>query len=130
METRDKILEVINARGPVLPVNISKEIGSNILIASAHLAELVASNKLRISSIKVGSSPLYYLTGQEEQLQKYTGSLNDKEKKAFDLIGQSKILRDSEQEPVIRVALREIKDFAVPLTVNFDNNKEIFWKRR
>jgi len=128
MEIRDKILEVINARGPVLPVQISKEIGSNILIASAHLAELSANNRLKVSSIKVGSSPLYYVPGQEEQLQKYTENLNDKEKKAFDLLGQNKILRDSEQEPVMRVALREIKDFAVPLSVNFDNNKEIFWK--
>ena len=55
-------------------------------------------------------------------------NLNDKEKKAFDLLQQSKVLRDIEQEPVIRVALREIKDFAIPLNVNYNNNKEIFWK--
>lgn len=128
METRDKILEIIKVKGPVLPVQISKEIGSNILMASAHLAELTASNKLKISTIKVGGSPLYYLPGQEAMLQKFTGNMNDKEKKAFDLLNQNKILRDSEQEPVIRVALREIKDFAMPLNVNFNNNKEIFWK--
>jgi len=61
-------------------------------------------------------------------LQGYTANMNDKEKKAFDLLSQNKILRDSEQEPVIRVALREIKDFAIPLNVNYDNNKERFWK--
>ncbi len=128
METRDKILEIVKVRGPVLPVHISKEIGSNILMASAHLAELTASSKLKISTIKVGGSPLYYLPGQENMLQKYTSNMNDKEKKAYDLLSQNKILRDSEQEPVIRVALREIKDFAVPLNVNHDNNREIFWK--
>ena len=128
MDTRDKILEFIKKNGPVLPVQISKEIGSNILMASAHLAELTASNKLKISTIKVGGSPLYYLPGQEIALQKFTANMNDKEKKAFDLLSQSKILRDSEQEPVIRVALREIKDFAIPLNVNYGNNREIFWK--
>ncbi|MDP3766085.1 MAG: hypothetical protein Q8R04_06250 [Nanoarchaeota archaeon] len=128
METRDKILEVVKAKGPVLPVQISKEIGTNILMASAHLAELTASNRLKISTIKVGGSPLYYLSGQESMLQKFTSNMNDKEKKAFDLLQQNKILRDSEQEPVIRVALREIKDFAVPLNVTHNNNTEIFWK--
>ena len=128
METRDKILEFIKMKGPVLPVQISKEIGSNILMASAHLAELTASSRLKISTIKVGGSPLYYLLGQEAQLQKYTSNMNDKEKKAYDSLQQNKILRDAEQEPVIRVALREIKDFAIPLNVNYNNNKEIFWK--
>ncbi|MBI2647508.1 hypothetical protein HYW99_03455 [Candidatus Woesearchaeota archaeon] len=128
METRDKIIEIIKHKGPVLPVQIAKEIGSNILMASAHLAELTASHKLKISTIKVGGSPLYYLPGQEGLLQRFVSNLNDKEKKAFDLLNQNKVLKDSEQEPVIRVALREIKDFAVPLNVNYNNNKEIFWK--
>lgn len=128
METRERIVEIVNAKGPVLPVQVSKEIGTNILMASAHLAELTASNRLKISAIKVGGSPLYYLPGQESMLQKYIGGMNDKEKKAYDLLQQNKILRDSEQEPVIRVALREIRDFAVPLNVNHNNNKEVFWK--
>ena len=128
METRDKILEIVKVKGPVLPVQISKEIGTNILMASAHLAELTASNRLKISTIKVGGSPLYYLQGQETMLQKFTANMNDKEKKAFDLLIQNKILRDSEQQPVIRVALREIKDFAIPLNVKHNDNAEIFWK--
>lgn len=128
MGTREKIIEFIKIKGPVLPVQIAKEIGSNILMASAHLAELTASGRLKISAIKVGGSPLYYLANQEEMLQKFVGNVNEKEKKAYDLLSQDKVLRDSGQEPVIRVALREIKDFAVPLNVNYNNNKEIFWK--
>ena len=54
--------------------------------------------------------------------------MNDKEKKAYDRLNENKILRDKEQEPVIRVALREIKDFALPLNVKYDNTTEIFWK--
>ncbi len=128
MDNRDKILEFVKAKGPVLPGQISKLIGTDMIMASAHLAELTASNLLKISSIKVGGSPLYYLHGQEAMLQKFTAGMNDKEKKAYDLLQQNKVLRDSEQEPVIRVALREIKDFAVQLNVNYNSSKEIFWK--
>ncbi len=128
MDNRDKILEFIKQKGPILPGQIGKLIGTDMIMASAHLAELTASQKLKISTIKVGNSPLYYLQGQEAMLQKFTESMNDKEKKAYDLLQQNKILRDSEQEPVIRVALREIKDFAIQLNVNYNDSKEIFWK--
>lgn len=128
LELRERIVEIVKAKGPVLPVQIAKEIGSDILMASAHLAELTSSSRLKISAIKVGGSPLYYLQGQEQMLQKFTSSMNDKEKRAYDLLQQSMALRDSELEPVIRVALRELKDFAVPLNVTHDGNMEIFWK--
>lgn len=128
LELRERIVDIVKVKGPVLPVQISKEIGSDILMASAHLAELTASQRLKISTIKVGGSPLYYLSGQEAMLQKFTGNMNDKEKKAFDALQQNKVLRDSEQEPVIRVALREIKDFAIPLNVTHNDNREVFWK--
>ena len=128
LELRERIVDIVKVKGPVLPVHISKEIGSNILMASAHLAELTASQRLKISTIKVGGSPLYYLPGQEAMLQKFTSNMNDKEKKAYDALQQGKVLRDSEQEPVIRVVLREIKDFAVPLNVTHDGKTEIFWK--
>ncbi len=128
MELREKIVDIVKSKGPVLPVQISKEIGTNILMASAHLAELTASKRLKISHVKVGGSPLYYLEGQEAMLQKFVGNFNDKEKKAFDLLSQNRILMDSDQEPVIRVALREIKDFAMPLNVTFNSKTEIFWK--
>ena len=128
METRERIVEIVKRIGPVLPVQISKEVGMNILMASAHLAELTASKRLKISTLKVGGSPLYYLQGQESMLQKFTSNMNDKEKKACDLLSQEKILRDSEQQPVIRVALREIKDFAWPLNVKYGDRSEIFWK--
>ena len=128
MELREKIVDIVKSKGPVLPVHISKEIGTNILMASAHLAELTASKRLKISNVKVGGSPLYYLAGQESMLQRYAVNFNDKEKKAFDLLSQNRILMDSEQEPVTRVALREIKDFAMPLNVTYNNRTEIFWK--
>jgi len=44
------------------------------------------------------------------------------------LLMQKKILRDKTAEPIVRVALRSIKDFAVPLQVKINDNVEIFMK--
>jgi glucan-binding YG repeat protein len=128
MDIKEKIKQIIRIKGPVLPVQISKEINANILMASAHLSELADKKQLKISKLKVGGSPLYYLPGQESGLQKFSDNLHEKEKKAYNLLSQKKVLMDKDLEPAIRVALREIKDFAVPLQVNYKGDKEVFWK--
>ena len=128
MDIRDKIIEFIKIKGPVLPVQVSKEIGTNILMASAYLSELSATKKVKISSVKIGGSPLYYLPGQEHLLQSFSSNLHEKEKRAYDMLAQKNVLRDNDLEPITRVTLRAIKDFAVPLKVNYKDSQEIFWK--
>ena len=128
MDNQEKVIHTIRIRGPVIPAQISKVIGTDILIASAMLSELVSKNVLKISHVKFGSTPLYYLPGQESRLQDFAKNLHEKEKRAYDLLMQKKILRDKITEPVVRVALRNIKDFAVPLQVKINDNVEIFWK--
>ena len=128
MGTREDILKFMGAKGPVLPVQVSKQIDSNILIASAHLSELSSNKEVKISSLKVGSSPLYYLPGQEAKLEQFVDNLPSKEKQAYNLLKQKRLLRDAKVEPAIRVALRQIKDFAIPLQVNYKGSTEIFWR--
>ncbi len=128
MDKNELILEIINRKGPVIPVQVSKEINDNIMMASARLSELLSSKKIKISSLKVGGSPLYYLPGQEEKLRNFANNLNGVERKAYDLLEQSKVLRDAAMDPAVRVALRNIKDFAVPLQVSYQEKTEIFWK--
>lgn len=128
METSEKILQIVRTKGPVLPVDIAKEINTNILMASAFLSELVSNKKIKLSYVKVGGSPLYYVGGQEYKLQDNYDNLHEKEKKTYDLLKRKRILRDNIQEPIIRATLRQIKDFAKPLEVNIKDKKEIFWK--
>lgn len=125
---KDKALQIVRNRGPVLPVQITKEFGIDVIFASALLSELVDTRAIKISNTKVGNSPVYYVAGQEAKLQALRDKLNDKQQKAFDMLKRNKILRDSEQEPVIRLSLREIKDFAHQLNVTLGNHTEIFWK--
>ena len=128
MGTNERILELIKEKGPVIPAQISKIINDNLLITSARLSELLSGKHLKISYLKFGGSPLYFLPGQESMLQNFSSNLNGVEKRAYSLLEQAKILKDSEQDPQTRVALRSIKDFAVPLQVNYENKIEIFWK--
>jgi hypothetical protein len=128
MDNSEKILQTIRIKGPVVPADISKVINTNLLFASAMLSELVAHSKLAISHIKIGSSPLYYIKGQEYKLQNFAEKLQEKEKRAYDMLREKKVLRDRSLEPLFRVALRQIKDFAVPLRVNLEQGPEIFWK--
>jgi len=125
---RDKVISIVKSQGPLLPALVAKAIGSNILMASAYLSELVANRIIKISTIKVGGSPLYYAPGQEAGLQNFSDNLNEKERRTYELLKERKILADATSEPLVRVALRELKDFAVPLKVNNNGRVEIFWK--
>lgn len=123
-QIKEKILSILKFKGPLLPVNIANEMDMTMLFASAFLSELFSDKKIKMSYMKVGSSPLYFLSGQEPQLERYSNYLKSKEKDAFILIKEKRILKDSEQEPAIRVALRSIRDFAIPLR----KNNETYWR--
>jgi hypothetical protein len=124
MQIKEKIISLLRLNGPSLPVHIAKGTGLSILFASAFLSELFYEKKIMISNIKVGNSPLYFLSGQEPQLERFFQYLKNKEKEAFLLLKEKKFLEDSKQEPAIRVALREIKDFAIA----FKKNDEVYWR--
>jgi len=64
--------------------------------------------------MKIGASPLYLLSGQEQELEKKTEHLKSVEKEAYLKIKEQKIINDDDESPAIRVALRNIKDFATP----------------
>ncbi|MBI2148834.1 hypothetical protein HYU23_04085 [Candidatus Woesearchaeota archaeon] len=128
-DQRDDILNFIKYNGPVLPVQIAKHVNTNILFASAILSELVARKILRITHASIGGSPLYYLPGQEELMDaRLSTALGGKEKEAYQLLKDKKVLWEKYMEPWQRVAVRNIKDFSVQIGVNADNNLENFWK--
>jgi hypothetical protein len=123
-ETKKRIVNLLQGRGPCLPVQISKEIKQSTLFISAFLSELKDEKRIKISNLKVGGSPLYYLEGQETHLENFKQYLHQKEVEALEILKNNKILKDSEQEPVMRVALRSIKDFAF----SFRKDEEIYWR--
>ncbi len=123
-ELKNKILRILRLKGPSLPVHVAKETGLSILFASAFLSELVADKSVKISNMKVGSSPIYFIPDQAEKLTKFSEYLKSKEKDAYMLLKEKKFLTDVNQEPAIRIALRSIKDFAIP----FEKKGALIWR--
>ncbi len=125
---RERILRFIRGHGPSVPNEIRRDIGKDNLIASAMLSELSANKQVRVSYLKVGSSPLYYLPGQESQLQRFSEYLHVREREALEYLKQEVVARDVDLAPVQRVSMRELKDFAEPITVALYGQEELFWK--
>lgn len=123
-QIKERIISLVKVNGPSLPVFIAREIGLSILFSSAFLSELFGDKELKMSYLRIGSSPLYFLSGQESMLENYSQYLKNKEREAYLVLKEKRFVKDKELEPAIRVALREIKDFAVP----FKKDNEIFWR--
>lgn len=123
-ETKEKIVSQIKSQGPLLPVQIAREIGTSSLFISAYLSELISEKRLKVSRMKVGNSPLYFLPGQENLLENFSTYLKPQEKEALEKLKEKEILKDSDLEPATRVALQSIEDFAVP----FENSGEKYWR--
>jgi len=121
---KEKIVSVIQSRGPSMPVHIANSTGMTLIFSSAFLSELVHEKKIKMSFMRIGSSPLYFLPEQEEQLENFSNYLRSKEKEAFAILKERKLVKDEELDPAIRVAIRGIKDFAIPL----EKEGKRYWK--
>ena len=127
-DPRERALHYIKQYGPVLPIQIAKELGTNIIMAGAILSELAANKSIKITTVKRGGSPFYYIPGQEQKLQNLMQYLPEREREAYNLLNEKKVVKDKEAGPVMRVALRAIKDYAIPITVTSQDGEELFWK--
>ena len=128
MNMQQKVMELIQEKGPVIPSDVHKSINQDLLTTSAILSELVEKKKLKVSHVKIGGSPLYFATGQEDKLQNFSHLLHKREQEVFQLLKEKKILEDSSLEPITRAALRNMKDFAVLISVNKNSEKKTYWK--
>lgn len=123
-EKKEKIISFLESSGPSLPVRIAKVIEMEPVFASAILSELYNERKIKMSNMKVGASQLYFLPGQEQSLEEHTDNLKPIEKEAYLKLKDEKTLKDEDEEPAIRVALRNLKDFAE----HYSHDDKLIWK--
>ena len=123
-EKKNKIISFLKIAGPSLPVRIAKTIEMEPIFTSAILSELLDAKQIKTSFMKIDASPLYLLSGQEQKLEDHTENLKPIEKEALLKLKENKTLSDENEEPSIRVALRNIKDFAIP----HKNQDKITWE--
>jgi hypothetical protein len=129
MDVEDKIIKFLETDGPTLPTRVAKHIGTDIIIASAHLSNLVKRTKIKLTKLKVGSSPLYYLAGQEEGLLEYAKeNLDPQDYKVLLKIKEEQVLREKKLDLISKTALRKLSDFVVPIQVSINGVPELFWR--
>lgn len=128
MVDREQVYELVKLKGPLIPSEITSQLKSSTIFIGAYLSELHAQHKVFITNVKRGGSPFYYVPEQREKLQNLRDHLNEKDRRTFDLLQEKKVLADDAVEPLTRVSLRNIKDFAVPLQVTINDQEKLFWK--
>ena len=127
LDYREKILALAQIT-PVQPQSVAKALNTNSILASAMLSELAEKGALAVSHLKVGSSPLYYVHSDASKLLNYVHALNEKDQQTLKKLQEESVLRDVALDPLLRVSLRGLKDFAKPLTVKYNDSQELFWK--
>ena len=125
---KEDVLKYVKIKGPLIPVHLVSLLKSNTTMIGAALSELASDDRVKISHMKIGGSPLYYVEEQREKLQDFYKYLNEKDRRTYDSLKENKILRDNEVTPLFRVSLRNIKDFAMPVEIEYNGKKELFWR--
>ena len=111
---KTKILDFISRNGPTLPVRLTSIIEKDTMFVGAILSELLSNKQLKITHAKIGGSRLYYRPGQEEKLSILYTHLPMREQEAYNLLKEKRYINNADLEPAIRVAMKNLEDFAVP----------------
>lgn len=116
----EHVYSLIKERGPILPVDIVKEIGGNTILTGALISDLVRRGKVSVTkNIRVGSSPLYYVPGQEERLEKYLHLLSESERRAVEILKKNGVVFEHEVPQLYRIGLMNATDFSIPLNIKY-----------
>lgn len=128
-EIQARIISYLMAKGPSLPVELCKIIGADTLTSNAILSSLVASNKIKKSHRRIGSSNFYYLPGQEEMLRRkiYDG-LNEMEKGLIEKFRVEKVIPEYKLTQREMEFLHELMDFVEPIVMRVGHRDVFFWK--
>ena len=125
----EKIRAFLKEHGPSTPTQLCKHLNTSLLFASAMLGQVASQGDVKISKLKIGGgSPLYYLKNDSPKLQEFAKHLPPREYNAYEQLKEKKVLKDAQLEPVTRVALRNVRDFAEPISIIRGEQKELFWK--
>ncbi len=127
--SEEQVFDAVKSKGPLIPIEIRHILKSgDSIIIGATLSTLVSRGKVLITNIKRGGSPFYYIKGQEERLAELSKFLNEKDRQTFEILRQKHVIKDSDEDPLTRVSLRNIPDFAKQFIEDINGQKEIFWK--
>ncbi len=128
MDNKEKIVEILRNNGPSIPTLVSRKMGMDSILISSMLSELIAAGKVKITKVKFGSSSFYYLPEHIARLEPLSKHLNEKDRCAYNLIKDKKVVKESEMTPLERVSAQNIKDFAFAIRINYKGDVQVFWR--
>lgn len=126
--TTDSIITLLKKKGPLVPNDIKKELKGDTLLFGAMLSEMKSRGRVKLTHLKKGSSPFYYLPGQEAMLEKNFELLNPKDQDTVRVLKEKKVIQDNGLELIRRVSLRQIKDYAKEFSISTKEGDYLFWR--
>lgn len=127
--SQQDVLRVVEQYGPIIPNKIKQKLeAGDATMINVYLSNLREEGKIRFTKLQLGSSKFAYTKKQKPELETLIQHLNEKDRRTANLLKEKKILRKKEQEPLVRVGLEQIKDFAIPIKVHVNQEEEIFYR--
>lgn len=128
-EARIKVVSYLTAKGPSLPVELTKVMGVDTLTSNAILSSLVKSKVILRTHKKIGSSYIYYLKGQEEAARRRIyETLSEKEKALVDKIRRNRVIFDQHLSKEEHFLIEDLLDFVEPIEVRTESGSYLAWK--
>lgn len=114
------ITEFLKNKGASLPVELSKHMDMETYLLNAILSDLVRTGAIKSTFYKIGSSSLYYLSGQEESARaRLMINLSIPELKALERMKNARVILESEVTPQERFLIRtSLRDFVFPKEID------------
>jgi hypothetical protein len=126
--TKDNLLRYIKQEKAVIPSSVAQVFDTTTTMASAALSELAKDKLIKITYLKLSSSPYYYDPKQASILIELGEKhLSKNEKDIFYKLKERQILNDNSLTIQERLAIGNIKDFAYLLEITNNDKNFKFW---
>jgi len=126
--TKDNLLRFVREKKYVTPTNIAESFDTTTIIGSAALSGLSKDNLIKITNLKIGSTPYYYDPKQSESLIELANKhFSSYDKEIFLKLQSSQVLNDISLSIQEGLAIKRIKDFAIPVEINSNGKNLKFW---
>lgn len=120
--TKDNLLRYVRKQKYVIPSDVSSEFETSTMIASAALSELAKEGSVKITHLKLSSSPYYYDKLQKEAIQELAEKhLSSHDLNLYKKIKESQIINIQSLPPAEKISIPKVRDFALPLEIEHDS---------
>jgi len=126
--TQQTVLAHVTQHSPIVGAKIASDLGSDSFLVGAYLSELIDSKQLFLTRSTAAGAPLYYVLSQHADIVVLREKLKEKDRRTFDLLQGEGVLREDDLDPLTRVSLKNLPDFAQSLNIKLGTETVTFWK--